>query len=103
MTDEMERIDQTEHDASEARSSRGTFLKRLGTTLAAAVGVAAAFAASARAAAGVCCVGDYPTCSQCGSCNRGEGCFCFCDCTGIGKSYCWTHVCRQNGCQSCPC
>lgn len=105
MSDRIEHIDQTEQrETTESRSSRGSFLKRLGTTLAAAVGVAAVLATSARAAAGQCCVSDYPTCSQCSSCGSGStaGCICFCDCTGIGKSYCW-NVCRRNGCQSCPC
>lgn len=103
MTDEIEHIDQTEEDeAAESRTSRPVFLKRLGATLAAAVGVAAVLASSARAAPGQCCY----DCS-CGNCTFGSppqnGCRCFCDCSGIGKSYCWDAQCSTGGCVSCPC
>jgi peroxiredoxin len=102
MTDEIQPIDQPNDDerAAEPHSSRGQFLKRLGITLAAGVGVAAALASSARAGSGQCCI----DCGTCGSCG-GTNCFCFCDCSGIGKSYCWTasQGCLSSGCVGCPC
>lgn len=84
----------------EKTTSRGRFLKRLGLTLAAAVGVAGALASSALATPGQCC----KDCGQCGSCGSGK-CYCFCDCSGIGQSYCWTasQGCLSSGCVSCPC
>ncbi len=87
------------------RSSRGKFLKRLGLTLAAGIGVAGVLASSAFATPGRCCVVSGDTnCTQtgCGSCSG--GCICKCDCTGIGESYCWTGHCLSPGqCVNCPC
>jgi hypothetical protein len=85
----------------EKRTGRMRFLKQLGVTLAAAVG-AGAFASAARATAGLCC----RDCSRCPSCGTGQ-CYCYCDCTGIGESYCLTtpsgcfalgHSCVTCGC-----
>jgi len=87
----------------EETSTRGSFLKRLGMTLAAGVGVAAAFASAAFAEPLKCC----RDCS-CGTCTDvANGCRCRCDCSGIGKSYCWTEgpgtPCLGSGCVNCPC
>jgi hypothetical protein len=85
-------------EETETRTSRPRFLKQVAMTLAAAVG-AGALAARAQANPGQCCY----NCTDCGSCSG--GCFCFCDCTGIGQSYCWTagQACIEGGCRSCPC
>ena len=90
----------TELEAAGSTTSRGRFLKRLGLTLAAAVGVAGALASSAFATTGQCC----KDCGRCNSCGSGK-CYCFCDCSGIGSSYCWTasQGCLSSGCVSCPC
>lgn len=88
------------------RTNRGTFLKRLGLTLAAGIGVAGVLATSAFADPGQCCARlNDPNCEDCGSSGCGSGqCICRCDCTGIGDSYCFTGHCQQPGyCESCPC
>jgi hypothetical protein len=79
------------------RTSRSRFLRQLGVTLAAAVG-AGALAARANAFPGDCCIN-----CGCGSCDG--GCYCFCDCSGIGQSYCLQHSsgCVSQGCTICPC
>jgi hypothetical protein len=96
MEEEVEHVDRETdpQEAAESRSSRVKFLRRLGVTLAAGVG-AATFASVAHAA-GRCC----HDCS-CGTCQG--GCRCFCNCGGIGDSYCWTSVCLASGCVGCPC
>jgi len=96
----IEDIDDKPVGTSEGRSTRGRFLKRVGMTLAAAVGVAAAYAAPAYAA-GNCC----KDCGRCGTCASGK-CFCWCDCSAVGgQSYCWTAQsgCLSSGCVPCPC
>lgn len=90
-------------DKVESTSTRGSFLKRLGVTMAAAVGVAGVFASRAFADPNRCC----KDCAQCGSnCdpNDSNKCYCHCDCSGIGASYCWTQPqgCTS-GCVNCPC
>jgi len=79
--------------------SRRRFLRQLGVTLAAAIGVGA-LASSASALLSQCC----KDCNQCGQCDTGK-CFCFCDCTGVSDSYCWTAAqgCLSGGCVQCPC
>lgn len=83
---------------AETRTSRPRFLRQVAVTLAAAVG-AGALAARAYALPGQCC----KDCGRCGAC--GGGCYCHCDCTGIGESYCWTinTACLSEGCRPCPC
>ncbi len=90
---------------STSRTNRVRFLKQLGVTLAAALG-AGAFASAARANAGQCC----RNCPQCGPCVKSgwtSPCYCFCDCTGIGSSYCLFSGtgCRGfgEGCIACGC
>lgn len=87
-------------EESEDRIGRARFLKRVGATLAAAVG-AGALASRARATAGQCC--RNCNCPSCGP----TRCYCFCDCSGIGESYCWTagQACLDaaQGCITCPC
>jgi hypothetical protein len=102
MDDQIEHIGRDDGltEAVTPTTSRGKFLKRLGVTLAAAIGVAGALASSALATPGQCC----KDCGQCGSCGSGK-CYCFCDCSGISQSYCWTasQGCLSSGCVSCPC
>lgn len=91
--------------ADASPTDRRGFLKRLGLTLAAGIGVAGVLASSAFADPGQCCVvANDEDCSEtgCGSCSG--GCICHCDCSGIGESYCWANHCRSPGtCESCPC
>jgi hypothetical protein len=89
-------------DENENMTSRGRFLKRLGATLAAAVGMGV-FASTARATAGQCCK-DCNRCGQDSNCN-GSRCYCFCDCDSIGPSYCLTSSagCLSGGCIACGC
>jgi hypothetical protein len=85
-------------EENENRTSRGRFLKQLGLTLGAAVGVGA-LAAPAFANPGTCCYDT--TCGSCGS----EGWF-WCRCQCFDYNYCWTseHACRGSfQCFSCPC
>jgi hypothetical protein len=84
------------------RTSRSRFLRQLGVTLAAAVG-AGALAARAKAFPGDCCYD-----CGCGGCTPpqgGSGCYCWCDCSGIGQSYCLQHSsgCVSQGCTICAC
>jgi hypothetical protein len=96
----MEEVENTE-----TRTTRTSFLKRLGTTLAAAVGIAGAFASQAFALPGQCCH-DCTCGGCCDGCPEGK-CWCRCDCTGISESYCWynpNHACvNPSQCASCPC
>ena len=89
-------------EGAESGTSRTRFLKQLGLTLVAGLGLAAAFARPAYAA-GNCC----KDCG-CGSAGCGSGeCFCFCDCSQVQtQSYCYTVVpagCISTGCKQCPC
>lgn len=87
-------------DRPENTSTRGSFLKRLGITLAAGVGVAAAFASGALADPNRCCT----DCAQCGNQGcAGTACHCHCDCSGIGESYCWFAGPCTTSCINCPC
>jgi hypothetical protein len=79
----MEKMD------TETPTSRGRFLKRLGVTVAAAVG-AGALAKNAFASE-LCCAN-----SSCGSCSGGF--FCSCSCSGC------VAICLAPGqCTACPC
>jgi hypothetical protein len=73
----------------EKRTSRRRFLKQLAATAAFAVG-AGAFASSASAQF-YCC----KNCTLCAECAPGA-CWAWCDCSGIGESYCWEDP--QRGC-----
>lgn len=77
------------------RTSRTGFLKQLGATLAAGIGVLA-FASSSRADVLNCCPD-----SNCGPCS-GNLQPKRCDCSGIGQSYCACMNCGQNCCNG-PC
>lgn len=87
-------------DENENGTSRRRFLKQLGVTLAVALG-AGALAESAFAA-GQCC----RNCNACGGCG-GTSCYCYCDCSGIGESYCFVAdagcVAQGSGCIRCGC
>lgn len=101
---ELVEADPPDPPRTEAKTTRGRFLKRLGVTLAAGIGVAGILASTASASAGHCC----RNCSQCGSCgDKMNGCYCLCDCTGIGSSYCiqTSSWCQAPGdpCPMCPC
>jgi hypothetical protein len=65
------------------------------------VGLGIAPSSAEQPTAGQCC----KSCTQCGRCGGVNHCFCFCNCSGIGTSYCWTSGtgCIQSGCISCVC
>jgi hypothetical protein len=73
-------------DKSNEPTSRGIFLRRVGMTLAAAVGVLAV-PARARAVLGKCCL-DNTRCS--GTCPTGQYLH-YCDCGDPASSYCVCH------------
>jgi hypothetical protein len=77
------------------------FMGQLGLTLGLAVGLAGFGPDPLIASSGQCC----KACGQCGSCPGSQRCYCFCDCSGVGVSYCWktTSGCLVSGCVSCPC
>jgi len=89
-------------EAEERRTTRPRFLRQVAVTLAAAVG-AGALASRAWATPGQCCFNQ--DCSHCG----GTGTrWCYCDCTGISGSYCWTNgtnacLASTDSCVPCPC
>jgi hypothetical protein len=93
----------TQLESTESSTTRPGFLKRLGVTLAAGVGVAGVLASRAFATPGQCCFD-----TTCGNCDGGEGqkYYCMCDCSGIGSNYCYVtpSACLyQHQCISCPC
>lgn len=98
MPDEVDTATGSALSAAEGKTSRQRFLRQLGLTFAVAVGFGA-FASRAFASVGQCC----EDCLRCSGCSM-SNCYCYCDCSGIGDSYCWTaqpHC--QAGCQTCPC
>lgn len=92
MIDEIEQTDQSaEEPVTAAKSSRGRFIKQLGRTLAIGLGTAALVASTARA--------DHQAGHACPSSQCPPDSQCWCNCTGIGESYCFP----CSGCRSCPC
>jgi hypothetical protein len=69
-------------------------------TIAAGLGVSARLPGVVRATVGQCC----KSCTACGECTASR-CYCYCDCSGIGSSYCIKNQsgCLQSGCISCVC
>jgi hypothetical protein len=82
-------------EGSEKRTSRTRFLRHLVTTFAAGAGV---LALTSHASAQVlnCCPDSR--CGPCGTNLQPK----FCDCSGIGESYCACMNCGQNCCNG-PC
>jgi hypothetical protein len=94
----MEEVDNTD-----TRTTRTSFLKRVGATLAVAVGVAGAMASRAFAVPGQCCYDC--SCGDCDDQSPENKCWCRCDC--FGDNYCWydpRNACIEPAhCVSCPC
>lgn len=100
MSEDLERLagSEVERPEPDGKVTRPRFLKQLGVTLAAAVGLAS-FASRAFGGTGNCC----ENCFQCSACSVST-CVCYCDCSQVGgKNYCFTGSPCQSGCQPCPC
>jgi hypothetical protein len=85
---------------SKEQFSRTRFLRRLGVTLAVAVG--AGVLAKPAFAVGNCC----RDCNRCVSCGE-SACYCWCNCSGTGTGdYCWevpAGCLVAQHCIQCPC